>query len=646
MEARPPGRFSLWLLALGSVLVVCAPLLIPSWVGGHEGPNYLFRTAEFAGQLAEGEPWPRWCPNFYWGHGYPFFVFYPPGVFYLAAPFVLAGLGVIPALKLGIALGTLVTFFGVRRLARLFVPEAAARFGAALAATAGWRFVQVYVRGDLAEALATSVLPWLFAEVILLGRAPRGARRGPALRLALLLATICYVHTLTAVLACWCLAALGAWWSLRHRDPRATFRIAAASGLGLLTAAAYLVPAWFERPHVQTHRMLERVEGVFSFAVVDHLVAPWQRFVPSFRFGTSTPGTDDGMTFADTPLFWLVIGAVVGLALARAGFRRRALPWLLAWLAINLLVLPVARPLWHVLPLGQWFQFPWRWLLLEGLLVGCMGALALAELAERPPPRIVLPGLAGLAVLGAVILGSDVVLRDWLPAFERLYLSGSLPFGHVAVVLLLLALPAAVVLLDRRGPRAAGFAAGLAILLALPLTLAVTLRASDSPTPLTDADHAALREPGRLRAHGLVDAWGYRLPVATVAHNEYLPDAVAEPPRARPGSPGNPRPARDLGPAAEQAGAWRRWYVTQERAALREATWFVYPGVRASVDGAEVPIGHDDGGLVQVEVPAGAHVIDVWYGGTATQRAGGLLALAGLALSILLYFLARPRLDR
>ena len=640
MNERPPGRLSLWLLALGATLVVCAPLLLPAWSGGHEGPNYLYRTAEFASQLAQGEPWPRWCPNFYWGYGYPFFVFYPPGVFYLASSLVLVGLGVIPALKLGVVLGTLLTFFGVRRLLVPYTGEAAARFGAALAATAGWRFVQVYVRGDLAEALATSVLPWLFAEALRLGAAGRGARHGPAARLALLLAATCYVHTLTAVLACWCLGVIGLWRLIRHRDPRGFFRVAVASALGLVVAAGYLLPAWFERAEVQTHRMLETVDGVFSFAVVDHFVAPWQRLVPSFRFGTSIPGTADGMTFADPPLFWLVTGAVVGLALARAAFRKEVLPWLLAWLAVNTLVLPIARPIWLVLPLGEWFQFPWRWLLLEGLLVGGMGALAIAEVTRRPPPAVVLPALAALAVLGAALLGVDVVLRDWLPVFEGLYGGGG-PLGHWLTAGLLLALPVALVLADRGPLRTPALASGLAVALALPMTLAVTLHATASPTPLGPADLAALDEPDRLRSLDLVDAWGYRLPIATVAHNEYLPRAVVQPPRARPGTAQNRRPPRDLGPAAEQSGAWRRWYVTQDAPALREAAWFVYPGVAASVDGVPVEISHDEAGLVQLEVPAGSHVVDVWYGGSAWQRAGLLVAGIGLLILASLVLLAR-----
>jgi hypothetical protein len=621
--------------------VVCAPLLLPVWLGGHEGPNYLHRTAEFAGQLAQGEPWPRWCPDFYWGYGYPFFVFYPPGVFYLAAPLVLAGVGVVPALKVGVVLGCLLLFFGVRRLALLYVHEGPARLAAVLAATAGWRFVQVYVRGDIAEALATSLLPWLFAEAVLVARSDPGLRRWPAARLALLLASIGYVHTLSAVFACWCLGAIGLWRLVRHRDPRGCFRVAAASGLGLVVAAGYLVPAWFEQVHVRTHRMLDRVDENLSFAVVDHLVAPWQRLVPSFRFGASTPGTGDGMTFADTPLFWLVLGAVVGLAVARPLFRRQVAPWLLAWLVINLMVSPAARPVWPLLPLGDWFQFPWRLLRLEGLLIGMMAALVDAELTERPPPVVVLPGLAALAVLGSAVLGVDVVLRDWLPVFEGLYLDGWPPVAHLAVVGLVLAL-AASPLLDpclRRGP---ALAAGLCLVLALPLTLAVTLKATDSPTPVSDRDLAAFGNPALIQGMDLIDAAGRRLPITTAGRDEYLPRTVAQPPRARPGSEQNRRPARDLGPAAEQSGAWRRWYVTQDQAALREATWFVYPGVVASVDGASVEISHDAAGLVQVQVPAGAHVVDVWYGGTAWQRAGLGVALVGLLILAALVFLARP----
>ena len=95
----------LHLLALLCVLVAGSAVFSGNWVGGHEGYAYLWRAAEVQAQLELGTLWPRWCPDFYWGYGYPFFVFYPPGVFVLGA-LLGQGVGLILGLGLTAMLGS------------------------------------------------------------------------------------------------------------------------------------------------------------------------------------------------------------------------------------------------------------------------------------------------------------------------------------------------------------------------------------------------------------------------------------------------------------------------------------------------------------------------------------------------------------
>lgn len=608
-------RVSLILLMLASTAVVCGPLITEAWIGGHDGTNYLYRTAEFSAQMAQGEPWPRWAPDFYWGYGYPFFVFYPPLVFWLAG-LLSAIAGVAGALKLTVVLGCFSTFLGTRCLLQPYVGEHSARLAGAVATVFQWHFVQIYVRGDLAEAFATSLLPWGFAAVL----------RDKPLRLAPLLGAMALCHTLTAVMACWCVAVLGLA-KLRARDVGGFARTAGGGIAGLAVAAGYLLPAWAERPYVATERMVERVAGQFTFHWGDHFVGPLQRLDPGYQWGTSVSGWGDTMPLGDAPFAWVIVAGAAALAYRDADLRRRFAPWLLAWVALEVMVTPLSTPLWMVLPLGEFFQFPWRWLLLQGIVVGGLAALLADSIEARGLLSFArLLGIAALIGLGLQSASVEVTL------------AGSVGFAAIGIVNLLV-LGSLFVDFESEGGPIARIMAVVAVASAIPLMLATFHKAQSDPTPVAPVQVAALQDPTRLQRLDLIDAGGNLYPIITDGVDAYLPDVVQVPPKGPPGGERGPRPAYDLGPPAEQNGAWRRWYVDQPAAGMREATWFVYPGVTASVDGVEVPIGHDEHGLVQIEIPAGPHVVDVWYAGTGAQRigqgisAGALLVLGGLALA-------------
>lgn len=78
-----------------------------------------------------------------------------------------------------------------------------------------------------------------------------------------------------------------------------------------------------------------------------------------------------------------------------------------------------------------------------------------------------------------------------------------------------------------------------------------------------------------------------------------------------------------------------------EAGSLRFAHHF-FPGWQATVDGRPVPAGPDAAGLVSVAVPAGEHVVTVFFGRTPVRAlADGLSLLA--ALTTMLLFFGRPR---
>jgi len=78
--------------------------------------------------------------------------------------------------------------------------------------------------------------------------------------------------------------------------------------------------------------------------------------------------------------------------------------------------------------------------------------------------------------------------------------------------------------------------------------------------------------------------------------------------------------------------------VTSPVPATVEFYTYYYPGWRATVDGHPVTIWQAPPfGLIQLEVPAGEHVVALRFGGTPIRTAGAVLTLLSLCLSAALW---------
>ena len=149
----------------------------------------------------------------------------------------------------------------------------------------------------------------------------------------------------------------------------------------------------------------------------------------------------------------------------------------------------------------------------------------------------------------------------------------------------------------------------------------------------------ALEEPRMLETVGMNHPDGIWYAVTTAARNEYLPRSVHMAPTAHPDAPGRIRGERDLGPPAQQLGAWRRWVADVGVGGTYEVAWFAFPGLRATRNDEPLElVSGGTRGLVQFELPAGRQVVDVWYERPPEQAAGsgatalGLLLVLGLVV--------------
>ena len=81
---------------------------------------------------------------------------------------------------------------------------------------------------------------------------------------------------------------------------------------------------------------------------------------------------------------------------------------------------------------------------------------------------------------------------------------------------------------------------------------------------------------------------------------------------------------------------WRLPWPSTRRSGLR-ARWLglYFPGWRAEIDGVGVPVApENDTGLITFAVPAGEHLVTVYFGSTPIRDLGAALSLVGVALTL------------
>ncbi|MAU01335.1 MAG: hypothetical protein CL608_29695 [Anaerolineaceae bacterium] len=166
--------------------------------GGGDSPFLLQRLHQLETAVLDGHFPVRWMPDANYGYGYPFYNYYAPLSIYITFFFRLLGFSFVRAIHLSHLLGYVVAAWGTFALARRWFGSRWAGLLAAVAYTvAPFHLVNVYVRGDsLAEFWAMAFYPLvILAADDLFG----GGRRQMAL-FALAYAALILSHNISALI--------------------------------------------------------------------------------------------------------------------------------------------------------------------------------------------------------------------------------------------------------------------------------------------------------------------------------------------------------------------------------------------------------------------------------------------------------------
>jgi len=125
----------------------------------HDGQDHATRIANFFLNLRYGVIIPRWAPNLNWGYGHPILEFLYPLPSYISSFFHFLGFSFIDSVKIVYVLGMIGSGISMYFWLSSFLKKPASALGSVIYVFTAYRFVEIYVRGDIGENLGFIFIP-------------------------------------------------------------------------------------------------------------------------------------------------------------------------------------------------------------------------------------------------------------------------------------------------------------------------------------------------------------------------------------------------------------------------------------------------------------------------------------------------------
>jgi hypothetical protein len=406
-------------IAVAATLCATVPALMPLAERGmantHDGLIHVQRLIALESAIRQGAPFTRWLPDLAYGYGQPLLLYYAPLAYLPALAARFAGAGYVASVEIASGLALVLSALAMYVFGRSLFGPLAAAVAAIVYALLPYQLVDVYVRGALAESWG---LVWLPLCAWCVTRAWTDGRARWSVGLGVGVAGLVLTHNVTALLFLPALVVLG---PVLHLSIGSTWRSVplrpiVGVALGLALSAWFWLPALAERHLVQIGETIE--PDLFA----SFFIRGW----PPFRLDPLYDYQLPVSTALGSPIFWPQLGLVqvvvtvvgAGAAVRTRGVVRAVAIWA-ALLALGgyLMQLRPLAPLYDLVPLLAFVQFPWRLL----AVVGLGSAILAGVLVEALSARVAIRGVFAVAIVGASLATALGDLDpEPLPVDERL----------------------------------------------------------------------------------------------------------------------------------------------------------------------------------------------------------------------------------
>lgn len=371
MVKKYSGYFLLFVFLIS--LLPLINLLTPGLPITHDSVDHIARIANFYQSLSEGNLVPRWAANLNWGYGHPILMFLYPLPSYFASFFHFLGISLVDSFKLVAALSFILSGLFMFAWLREFLDKRAALLGAVLYLFVPYRFVEIYVRGDIGENLAFAFMPLVLFALSKLGK--QFNLRGiyfTFLLSAFSFAGLILSHNAMSLLFFPFIVFYLICLYINERSWKKSLVRALSLILGFLISFFFWFPAFFEGKYTLRDIV---TQGQYVF----HFVNPKNLIYSAWSFGGSGSFTVQlGVT--------TIVLCALSLFLIKQLFKEKDdLRYLysgtLLFIAVSIfLMLRQSSFLYHTFSILEKLQFPWRFLGLLAFYTSSLSAMFIGRI--------------------------------------------------------------------------------------------------------------------------------------------------------------------------------------------------------------------------------------------------------------------------
>lgn len=359
----------------------------------------------------------RWAPDSAFGYGEPLFNFYAQLPYISGEVFVLLGFSILDSIKilfiLSLVLSSIAMFFLGRQI---WGSNLGALLAALVYSYAPYRAVDVWVRGALPEALAFIFFPlitYFFNDYIL------KRKINSLLLFSLSFAGLILTHNLSVLMYLIFLSFWGIYFLTKHKAWGLVPKFIMIGLLSFGLVAFYALPVAFESKFITLTQ--GTTEGYYDFK--NHYTTLNQLLISRYwGYGASLWGEDDRLSLSVGQIQWILPLLIAFLIFFRKKIRYHytfflllILGWLMLFLTHN-----KSTPLWDLIKLLSFIQFPWRFLG-SAVFIFSLSAGALPLLLTRKISRYVVT----LIIILLIGINTSFFFEDlWFNYSDKEHFSG------------------------------------------------------------------------------------------------------------------------------------------------------------------------------------------------------------------------------
>lgn len=373
------------LLAVAIALISSLPLLHQGLLPTHDGEYHVIRFFEFNKTLLDGNLYPRWASDLNNGFGIPLFNYVYPLPNFVSSFFHLFGFSFIDSFKLNMLAAILLGSVFFYLWARKFWGDWGALVSSAFYSFAPYHLVDVYIRGSIGEVWALAFLPaflWSITKFLKEKNVLYAALS------SIFLSLIIFSHNILALMFIF-FCALYSLFILVNQKGKKYSELIFIFVLAVGLSSIFWMPAILEK---------EYVRGLEVYDYSSNFPEFYQLIIPSWGSGFSG-SLQNGLSFQIGLANLLAVFLCVLLLFKKKAkeYKKIIYFFLTSFLVVSFLMLSISNPVWKVVPLMNYFQFPWRFLSLGIVICSFLAGGAIFVWKEKI--------LAIILVLIVVLLG-------------------------------------------------------------------------------------------------------------------------------------------------------------------------------------------------------------------------------------------------